>query len=117
MNRDDRLHQMVTDELKWEPRIDAAHIGRIPQIRAADVQAGIREALARNADLDVSRITVTVRGDKVILGGEVGSWIEREIAERTAWSAPGVTAMAVAAIENHIDIARPGAAVITSCDT
>ncbi len=76
-----------------------------PQIRTADVQAGICKALERNADLDF-RITVTAQGDKVILGGKVGSWIEREVAERAAWSAPRVAAMAVAAIEDHIAIAR-----------
>jgi osmotically-inducible protein OsmY len=73
-----------------------------PQIRAADVKDGIRRALERNADLDASRITVTVQNDKVILDGKVGAWIEREIAERAAWSAPGV-----AAVEDRIAIARP----------
>jgi len=218
MNRDDRLRQMVIDELEWEPRIDAAHIGvacrdgvvtlsghvasyaermsaeraarrvrdvkalaieldvrlpsdrktaddeiaaravkilqwdsivsdeRIsievekgivtlagtvewqyqkdeaefdirklggvkmiindivvkPRVRAADVKDGIRRALERNADLDSSRITVTVQNDKVILDGKVGAWIEREIAERAAWSAPGVTT-----VEDRIAIARP----------
>jgi osmotically-inducible protein OsmY len=67
-----------------------------------DVRDGIRRALERNADLDASRITVTVQNDKVILDGKVGAWIEREIAERAAWSAPGV-----AMVEDRIAIARP----------
>jgi osmotically-inducible protein OsmY len=73
-----------------------------PQVRVADVRDGIRRALERNADLDASRITVTVQNDKVILDGKVGAWIEREIAERAAWSAPGV-----AMVEDRIAIARP----------
>jgi osmotically-inducible protein OsmY len=73
-----------------------------PQVRVADVRDGIRRALERNADLDASRITVTVQNDKVILDGKVGAWIEREIAERAAWSAPGV-----AIVEDRIAIARP----------
>lgn len=73
-----------------------------PQVRATDVQAGIRRALERNADLDASQIIVTVRDDRVILDGKVSAWVEREIAEQAAWSAPGVSA-----VEDRIAIARP----------
>jgi osmotically-inducible protein OsmY len=41
--------------------------------------------------LDASRITVETDGGKVVLGGKVHAWYERDIAERAAWSAPGVT--------------------------
>ena len=42
-----------------------------------------------------------VEGDKVILRGYVGSWSEKEDAERVAWSAPGVSA-----VENHLIVVQ-----------
>ncbi len=41
--------------------------------------------------MDANRITVEANGSEVILKGTVRSWIEREEAERVAWSAPGIT--------------------------
>jgi osmotically-inducible protein OsmY len=73
-----------------------------PTLRPADVQSRIREALERSADLDASRIEVTVEDGKIILHGKVSAWIERETAERAAWSAPGVTA-----VDDRITIERP----------
>ena len=58
----------------------------IPEIREK-----IQKALHRSADLDASRITVQHHGGRVVLGGKVHAWYERDIAERAAWSAPGVT--------------------------
>jgi osmotically-inducible protein OsmY len=40
---------------------------------------------------------VVVEDDKVILSGTVRSWLERDEAERIAWSAPGVMS-----VENRI---------------
>jgi osmotically-inducible protein OsmY len=54
-------------------------------------EAKIMEAFKRNAELDANRITVEANGSEVILKGTVRSWIEREEAERVAWSAPGIT--------------------------
>jgi|SRR5579859_2257248 len=65
-----------------------------------DLRKQIEDALVRNAQTDAERVTVDVDGSKVVLKGTVRSWLERETAERVAWSAPGVTA-----VENHITIA------------
>jgi osmotically-inducible protein OsmY len=57
----------------------------------ADVKELIVAAFKRSADLDASSITVLTDGGKVVLGGRVNAWHEREVAERAAWAAHGVT--------------------------
>jgi osmotically-inducible protein OsmY len=60
-------------------------------VRASEVKQKIQKALERSADVEASRITVQTEGGKVVLSGKVRAWYERDIAERAAWSAPGVT--------------------------
>jgi osmotically-inducible protein OsmY len=72
-----------------------------PKPRASDVHDKIRAAMARHAVLDADKITVSVSGGRVTLGGKVSAWVEREAAERAAWSAPGVTE-----VEDEIELAR-----------
>ena len=60
-------------------------------VQLPEVREKIQKALHRNADLDASRIAVQIDGGRVVLGGKVHAWYERDIAERAAWSAPGVT--------------------------
>lgn len=64
-------------------------VRKIPTTR--DVKDRIMSAFKRQADLDAASVTVTADGGKVTLGGKVRAWHERQIAERAAWAAPGVT--------------------------
>jgi osmotically-inducible protein OsmY len=62
-----------------------------PKVEPSELQRKIMEAFKRNAEVDANRVTVEANGSEVILKGTVRSWIEREEAERVAWSAPGIT--------------------------
>lgn len=71
-------------------RIDNG-IAVIPPVPTSDVRERIEEAFERQADLEAEKITVAAIGGKVTLSGRVSSWNKRNIAQRAAWSAPGVT--------------------------
>lgn len=64
-----------------------------PQVHADNVRDKILNALKRNAELEAGAIRVVVADDKVTLEGTVKTWSERSVAERAAWSAPGVKAV------------------------
>src|SRR5271166_3389280 len=60
---------------------------------AHEVREKIQKSLQRSAELDALGITVQTDGGEVVLRGKVRAWYERDVAERAAWSAPGVTAV------------------------
>ena len=62
-----------------------------PRIQASDIKQRIEQALERQAEIEAHGITITVDGGKVRLDGKVRAWRERDVIERAAWAAPGVT--------------------------
>jgi osmotically-inducible protein OsmY len=76
---------------------NALTIRDVPAI--TDMQRRIEEALKRDAQLRAANIVPIVEDGKVVLIGRARSWFERERAENTAWSAPGVSA-----VENRVII-------------
>jgi len=68
-----------------------------PDSEVRDVRHRITAALHQTADVDARHITVTVTGNTATLSGTVGTWLQRECAERAAMAAPGI-----AHVENHI---------------
>lgn len=64
-----------------------------PKVAAGDIKNRIEQALERQAELEANGITITVQD------GKVRAWHERDIIERAAWAAPGVTA-----VDDHVTV-------------
>ena len=71
-----------------------------PVVLAADIKSKIEKALERAAEVDAKKISVEAQNSRVILRGNVRTWVEREEAVRAAWAAPGVSD-----VQNDIRIA------------
>lgn len=80
----------VTNLIRVRPRLTPT---------PGDLKRRIEDALVRSAHTDAERIRVEVDSSKVTLGGSVRTYAEKIEAERTAWSAPGVTS-----VDNQIAI-------------
>ncbi len=68
-----------------------------PTVNADDVGQNITRALHRSWFYDPNTIKVSTQGGKIKLTGKVTTWNARDLAGKTAWSAPGVTS-----VENDI---------------
>ena len=73
-----------------------------PRAVERDVRHRIVEALHRNADLDARHVRVIIAGDRATLTGAVGTWLQRDTAERAVADAPGIRV-----IDNRI-VVEPG---------
>ena len=71
----------------------------IPQSGVRDIRKRIVQALHHSADVNARQIDVKVNGDVATLSGTVGSWLQRESAERAAGAAPGIVR-----VDNQITI-------------
>ncbi|HLG57532.1 MAG TPA: BON domain-containing protein [Vicinamibacterales bacterium] len=110
-------HVTLTGHVDWLHQKEIAevavrHVGGVrgvlnridvtPRTAQRDVRHRIVQSLHRNADLDARHIDVAVTDDVVTLTGTVGSWSQRDAAERGAGSAPGIRQVA-----NQIRVVPP----------
>jgi VCBS repeat-containing protein len=62
-----------------------------PTVKPTEIRQRIESAFRRSAQIDANQITVEANGSEVTLRGKVRNWSERQEAQETAWSAPGVS--------------------------
>jgi len=70
-----------------------------PTVNADDVGQNITRALHRSWFYDPNTIKVSAQGGTIRLTGQVTTWNARDLAGKTAWSAPGATS-----VENEITV-------------
>ncbi len=62
----------------------------VSRINAADIKRQITSALHRRANLEASKVNLSVVDGKVTLDGTVDTYYERELIENTVWACSGV---------------------------
>ena len=73
------------------PKVWDAAEGRDPRREALDIEAGIRDVLARNTRLHNHRVTVKAGPDGLVtLTGSVSTQDQRREVELACWTVPGV---------------------------
>jgi osmotically-inducible protein OsmY len=100
-----RGHITLTGRVEWLPQKERAaaavqHVAGVrgvvnyidvsPKPALRDVHRRIVAALHRNADVDARNVRVEVADDVITLTGTVGSWLQRDAAERGAAGAKGI---------------------------
>ncbi len=95
----------LTGEVAWDYERNAAkrtlqnllgvkgvinNIEIAPKVKAHNIEERIKKAFERSADLEAKGIRVQVDGHTLQLKGRVHSMREKELAEKTAYKAPGV---------------------------
>lgn len=86
------------------------HITINAEAAAEDVRQCIVQALRRNADVDARHLQVAVKGTVATLGGTVTTWRQRDVVERAAAHAPGITC-----VENDIVVEPPVEPIDEQC--
>jgi osmotically-inducible protein OsmY len=71
----------------------------LPASEPTDLESAIDAALARNAEIERSQVTVRVEGSAATLTGSVLTWAERRQVEDTCWSAPSI-----ATVDNELRV-------------
>lgn len=74
---------------------------RLPTVSPSseDIEKEIKRALHRHADVEGSRVRISVANGNVTLDGTVGALFERELIQNAAWASPGVKE-----VEDHLRV-------------
>jgi osmotically-inducible protein OsmY len=89
----------VSDSISVQQMVDIKEVSHYISVEPKAIEKDINLALKRSAIVDVDQIQVESSGNKVVLRGEVRSFVARDEAERIAWSEPGVCS-----VDNHLGV-------------